>query len=135
MIFKIIDEVIQNNGYFCQFENILLAMLGDTSLEVRELAVKKFGEIRNKPVRKFKVPSINFIASSYTNLIDWNTDFFNEPPLTINMSVEELTIFVKGVENHEIFKYPSHTQGSERCIRLVSKAVSSVCGTKKKYMA
>jgi hypothetical protein len=67
---KIIDEVIQNNVYFCQSENILLAMLIDTSREVRDLAVKKFGEIRNKPVRKFKVPSINFKASSYTNLID-----------------------------------------------------------------
>jgi hypothetical protein len=42
-------------------------------------------------VRKFKVPSINFKASSYTNLIDWNTDIFNEPPLTINMSVHNLS--------------------------------------------
>jgi hypothetical protein len=50
---KIIDEVIQNNVYFCQSENILLAMLIDTSREVRDLAVKKIGEIRNKPVRKF----------------------------------------------------------------------------------
>jgi hypothetical protein len=92
-------------------------MLGDTSREVRDLAVKKIGEIiRNKPtqnaVRKFKVPSINFKASSYTNLIDWNTDIFTEPPLTINMSVEELTNFVEGVEDHEIFKYPCHTQGT-----------------------
>jgi hypothetical protein len=44
------------------------AMLGDTFREVRDLAVKKFGEIRNKPahnaVRKYKVSSINFKAYS-----------------------------------------------------------------------
>jgi hypothetical protein len=64
---KIIDEVIQNNGYICQSENILLEMLGDTYREVRNLAVKKIGEILNKPahnaVSKFRVPSINFKAS------------------------------------------------------------------------
>jgi hypothetical protein len=45
-----------------------------------QLAVKKIGEIRNKPahnaVTKFKVPSISFKSSSYTNLIDWNKDIF-----------------------------------------------------------
>jgi hypothetical protein len=45
---KIIDEVIQNNGYFCQSENISLAMLGDTSLDVRYVVVKQIGQIRNK---------------------------------------------------------------------------------------
>jgi hypothetical protein len=47
------------------------------------------------------------------------------------MSLKELTKFVEGVEDHEIFKYPCHTQGTERCIQLVSEAASSVCGTKK----
>jgi hypothetical protein len=134
---KIVDKVIQNNGYFCQSENILLAMLGDTSREVRDLAVKKIGDIRNKPthdaVRKFKVPSINFKANCYTNLIDWNKEIVTEPPLTSNMSVDELIKFVEGVDDHEIFKYPCHTQGTERCIRLVSKAAASVCGTKKRH--
>jgi hypothetical protein len=80
---------------------------------------------------QFKVSSINFKASSYTNLIDWTTDIFTEPPLIINMSVEELTKFVEGVEDHEIFKYPYHTQGTERCIRFASIAASSVTATKK----
>jgi hypothetical protein len=87
-------------------------MLGQKSRGARDFAVKKIGGIRgirNKPahnaVRKFKVPSINFKASSYTNLIDWNMDIFTEPPLTINMSVKELTKFVEGVEDHEIFKF------------------------------
>jgi hypothetical protein len=82
---KIIDEVIQNNVYFCQSENILLAMLIDTSREVRDLALKKIGEIRNKPVhnavRKFKVPSINFKASSYTNQPHWlEYRYLHRPP-------------------------------------------------------
>jgi hypothetical protein len=102
-------------------------------VEESDLAVQKFGEIRNKPannaVRKFKVPSKNFKASSYTNLIDWNTDIFTQPPLTINMSVEELSKYVEGVEDHEIFKYPYHTQG---CIRFVSKGQAAFVAQKKK---
>jgi hypothetical protein len=120
---KIIDEVIQNNGYLWKSENILLAMLGDTSREVHNLAINFFYKIRNQPahnaVRKFKVPSINFKASLYINLIDWNTDIFTEPSLTINMPEEEITRFAEGLEDHEVFKYTCHTQGTERCIRLV----------------
>jgi hypothetical protein len=63
-------------------------------------------------VRKIKVPSINFKASSYAKLIDWNTDIFTEPPLTINMPVEEVAKFVEGVEDHEVLKYPCHAQGT-----------------------
>ena len=132
---KIVNEVVKTNGYFAHSENILLAMLGDEEKQIRQEAVEKIKEIRarkknnknNEGIRMFKVPNINFFASNYTEMIKWNEDI-TEPPCTLKMKDEDLLIFIDSqLKDHEIFKFPCHTQVVERCIKVVSKTSLKVC--------
>jgi len=81
---KIIDPVIQRNAYFGAPENILLGMLVDDRMCIRELAIQKIFNSRLSKatgVRIFKVPLLNFDASDYTELVDWNKCEITEPPI------------------------------------------------------
>ena len=61
---KVIDPVISRNAYFGHPENILLSMLSDPSLDVRQEAIEKIIEARrtndNAAVRRFHVVPLNF---------------------------------------------------------------------------
>lgn len=134
---EIIDKVIQRNGYFGHPENLLLAMLGDDREFVRDLAYRRILKARTENVqglRTFKVPSFNFEAEDYTDLITWRECTITEPPLTLNISDEDLKTFVKsGFSTCQNVKdFPCHTQAVERCIKLVTEASSAVFGENKR---
>ena len=82
--------------------------------------------ISSSNVRKFVIPKINFDATTYAELIDWESSKLTEPPLTLSLTEAELLAF-KGTP-FEVPHYPCHTQAVERGIRLVSQASSSVVG-------
>ena len=82
--------------------------------------------ISSSNIRKFVIPKINFAATSYTELIDWNKANLTEPPLTKMLSDDEIKSFDE--IPFEVPKYPCHTQAVERAIRLVSEASTSVVG-------
>ena len=68
---KIVDNVIQRNGYFGHPENVLVAMLGDDMETIRELAYQQIMKARsnNAPgLRTFEIPALNFDAEDYTKL-------------------------------------------------------------------
>ena len=134
-ILSVVDEVVKTNGYYAHSENILLAMLADKDIEIRKKAVEKIKQIRslknneknNENIRLFKVPKINFLATTYTEMINWDENV-TEPPCTLHIKNEDLQIFVDNrLKNHEIFQFPCHTQVVERCIKVVSKTSSKVC--------
>lgn len=134
---KIVDKVIQRNGFFGHPENVLVAMLGDDRESVRELAYQQILKTRteNAPgLRTFKVPAFNFNATDYTEMITWKNCKITEPPLTCNLSDDALKSIVKSglsaVEN--IRDFPCHTQAVERHIKLVTEASSAVCGEHKR---
>ena len=63
---RIIDPVIQKNGYFGHSENILIAMLADERKNIRKLGFCRILKARSQEVtgiRNFKIPSFNFEAS------------------------------------------------------------------------
>lgn len=73
---KIVDPVIQRNGYFASPENILLGMLTDERKCIRELALRRILKVRNSykdsvnnKCRKFVIPNINFQATDYVEMI------------------------------------------------------------------
>ncbi|GBP48612.1 hypothetical protein EVAR_27998_1 [Eumeta japonica] len=71
---KIVDNVIQRNGYFGHPENVLVAMLGDDMESIRELAYQQILTARSETapgIRTFKVPALNFDAEDYTQIIMW----------------------------------------------------------------
>ena len=134
---KIVDNVIQRNGYFGHPENVLVAMLGDDMENIRELAYQQIMNARsnNAPgVRTFKIPALNFDAEDYTKIMTWEEFEITEPPLTANLSDEALKSIVKsGLGTFQnIKKYLCHTQAVERCIKLVTEASNSVCGYQKR---
>jgi len=76
---KIIDPVIQRNAYFGAPENILLSMLVDDRMCIRELFNSRLSKAIGVCI--FKVPLLNFDASDYTELVDWNKCEITEPPM------------------------------------------------------
>jgi hypothetical protein len=129
-----VDESIQRNAFFAHHENILLAMIHDSREDVRELACRRILHARKSKVvtlRRFTVPSLNFNAKEYYYLIDWTKTKVTEPPLTKKLTEAELMDLVKNGENAEswaadIFQLPCHTQGTERCVKLVTEVSTRV---------
>ena len=67
-------------------------MLTGERQHVRYLSLRhilKAREIKTKSIRHFKLPSINFDANDYINLIDWQNNAFTEPPITSNIYAED----------------------------------------------
>lgn len=131
----IVNPVIQRNGYFSHPENVLLAMLTDSRSHVRELGLRRILKCRSdqshgngKAIREFKIPKLNFHATDYIELINWQSITYAEPPLTIRISDDELKSMVKSVPTEiRIAKFPCHTQAVERCVKLVTEASAAVC--------
>ena len=67
---EIVDPVVQRNAFFGHTENLLLAILTDDRSYIRELASGRQGT-STTTVRQFRVPTFNFAATDYVDLISW----------------------------------------------------------------
>jgi len=87
----IIDPVINRNGYFGHPENILLCMIADERKYVRELGMRRILRARSEAygLRKFRIPALNFDATDYIDLIDWQETELTEPPLLTDIIICE----------------------------------------------
>ena len=134
VIRDIVFPVIQRNAFGAHHESILFAMLSGKNHTHAELAWRKILKCRHsrKPeghIRHFIVPTINFNADNYINLIDWNKTTVTEPPLTSSIPTSKIeTIVHTKTFNNDFSKFPCHTQSVERHIKVVTEASSSVCG-------
>jgi hypothetical protein len=144
----VIDPVIQRNAYFGHPENILLAMLTDERKHIRELGLrrilkartivklpkrttKKRKSTKTTAIREFAIPKLNFEATDYVDLINWQECNITEPPLTKHISDEDLKFLVGSGEATPVLdfpQFPCHTQAVERCVKLVTEASAAVCG-------
>ena len=79
-------------------------------------------------IRQFFITEINFEATDYIELIDWQKCKLTEPPITTCISDECLIKMVTNGHVPEVKQFPCHTQGVERCIKLVTEASVEVCG-------
>ena len=130
----IVFPVTQRNAFYAHPENLLFCMINDKSSVIRELGwrrIKKARELnKGKTVRMFHVPKLNFEATSYTDLISWQTVHITEPPITRHVDDKELDILIQSKEKKQFPSFPCHTQAVERCVKLVTEASFSVCGQK-----
>lgn len=128
----VIDPVIQRNAYFAHPENLLLSMITDERKTIRELGMRRILRARSESsgLRKFSIPTLNFNAQNYIDLIDWQMTDVTEPPLLADLPVDSIEMLVASGEAPVIDfpKYPCHTQAVERCVKLVTEASASVCG-------
>lgn len=124
----VIDSYIRRNGFFAHCENVLLAMMADENIENRIEALRLIKNCRLEPetdIRRFEVPKMNFDASDYTKMIEW--DVVTEPPIVRNIPIEELENFI--MTNFyllkQILNFPCHTQAVERHVQEVTKAAAA----------
>lgn len=143
----VVDASIQRNGYFAHPENILLAMIHDDLKKNREFAYARIQQARcrmsTSNVRKFEIPTINFKANSYCNLINWNAIYnckkekkiieFTEPPVLKRFTELQLKELVKKGQNSTLWTFsafglPNHTQAVERCVKMVTETSKQITG-------
>lgn len=85
-------------------------------------------------MREFKIPKLNFKATEYYYCIDWFSTDISEPPITKNLSSEEIehNIIAGSILKETSVDFPSHTQAVERMIKIVTEASIKVCDPKKR---
>ena len=132
---KQVDAVIQRNAYFAREENLVLTMLVDERASIRQLALRRISAARkhgsqNCSIQLFKVPKVNFQTKQYIDLIDWQRIIRVEPPLTKNISEQDLMLYVANSDLTYLsfLKFPCHSQAVERAVQLVSEVSRVVCG-------
>ena len=110
-------------------------MIADHDVNLRKLAlirILKARSSKNASARRvYRVPKINFEASTYGDMITWTSDHmgeadsplaYTEPPVLAGFSEDNLKwIVTEGKVPGEIYRLPSHNQRVERAIKLVSE--------------
>jgi len=123
---------LYRNAYHAHPENMLMAMLTDDRFHVRKQAVDLIiqhrggSDVGDASVREFTVPTLNYSAKTYTELISWEDTTLYEPIFTTRMPLKALKSFQESPLMLENF--PVHTQSVERAVKLVSEACQQVCG-------
>ena len=106
-------------------------MLTDNDLQIRNLAIQQISKARQNSsnfegqVRPYIKPNVNFEATNYTELIDWEKETITEPPICKDLALDQLNEFVRPT-------FLCHTQGTERLIRLVTNASERVYGEERR---
>ncbi|KAE8739115.1 hypothetical protein FOCC_FOCC015391 [Frankliniella occidentalis] len=108
-------------------------MVLDQRREVRELAVDRILKARQNTAagarpRKFKVPTINFLAEDYTDLVFWDQTPVHPPPILADVSDDDLRAAVSSDHPLDVLPLPCHTQAVERMVKNVTQASASVVG-------
>lgn len=135
---KVIDPVIERNSFYAHPENVLLAMMTDSRKSIRELALRRVMKVRSggtqEAIRKFVVPTLNFEAKDYIDLIDWQGINVTEPPVIKFLSDEVISEVITSGDcsNINFPRFPCHTQSVERCVKLVTEASSEVFGMQRR---
>lgn len=106
-------------------------MLTDFQPHIRELAARRILKARSaKPqrLRLFQLPEVNFNASTYYDLLDWQENI-TESPILKSVTEENLRLFVaqKGEGELNLLRLPCHTQAVERAVKAVTEASCSLC--------
>ena len=91
----IVKPYIARKAYYAHPENLLLAMMTDSNQVKRQKAVNTVLNIRAAKssnwsvIREFKVPIIDFNASEWHEMIDWDNTAIEELPLSPHLTTEQ----------------------------------------------
>lgn len=128
----VVQNVLKRNSYPAHIESIILAMLKDSRQVIRRLALKRILRAREEdiPNRKYQVPEIRLQATSYEELIDWQTTPRLEPVLTKHISTAQISTWLSSTTDVDvdIQPFPCHNQASERLVKIVTESASKVYG-------
>jgi hypothetical protein len=122
-ITDIVFKVLERIAFCCLGENFLASLIASSEKEHRRIGVRKVLEIRagpTLPLTPASVPSINFEARSWGELIDVSSLQCHQPPCVSHLSEAELEYMTE--EEFEPPSFPLHSQGVERAVKLTSEA-------------
>ena len=125
----VVKRCIQRNWFYLHPENILLSMLTDERVEIREMAFNKCQELITTvdQVRKFLSPKLNFEANEYFNVVSFdNIVFF--PPILREVVGQDFCLTTVSDFLFCMKNIPYHSQQVERHVKLVTDAASHVVG-------
>ena len=133
---RTVERVLQDNSYWAHPENILIAMLGDSQEVIRRRAVLTIRSARQRydetsHPRQFRPPQLNFRAQFYHTMINWEELEVTEPPLTMEMTEEQLLNVIE--TPLELPHYPCHTQHVERVVPLVTESAMQRIGYENRH--
>uniref|UniRef100_A0A6P7GPQ1 Uncharacterized protein LOC114345263 isoform X2 n=1 Tax=Diabrotica virgifera virgifera TaxID=50390 RepID=A0A6P7GPQ1_DIAVI len=82
-------------------------------------------------MRRFKIPTLNFSAAEYNDLISIFEFKVTAPPLLKHISNEDVRDMIDSgnYNNIEVLNCPCHTKSVERTLKLVTEASAALCGT------
>ncbi|GBO36602.1 hypothetical protein AVEN_148832-1 [Araneus ventricosus] len=109
---------------------MLLAMLTDERCHIRTLSARRIIKAREidpdgNCVRRFFIHAVNFRATDYVDIIDWQAFHVTPPPVLRQMSSHELLKMIQDdvpMDGRDFIKFPSHSQTVERIVKLVTEA-------------
>ena len=131
---ELMEQVLKQNSYFANPENILLAMISDERKQVRTTAIQRILKSRftSESNRHFKLSTtLNLGAIDYCELINWDIEEVHSPPLLNDYSNEDI---LKANDTPlSIPKYPCHSQNMERIVGAVTKASENRYGYEKRH--
>ena len=108
---KVVDPVIQRNSFFSHPENLLLAMFTNERSDIRKFALRRIlisrKQKRTRPVRSFCTPVINFEATSYIDMIDWQKTPITEPPIVMDINNNTLLTLIREEDTPRMDLSPS----------------------------
>ena len=98
-------------------------------LEIKlKLFFYSFRRAKSAKKRFKKIPMMTFKAVHLIDLIDLSVNGVGEPPLTLDLSDNELqNSFLTG-QKIDLPDFPSHSQGVEQAVKLVMEPSQSVYG-------
>jgi len=108
-------------------------MVVDDRPHVQEVALRRILKARREnqgsnSVRYFRVPSLNFSADDYIDIINRQSCEVTSPPLLEEtLSRKPFNLSTIGEQRFEIQKFPCHTQAVERCVKLVTEVSRKYC--------
>ncbi|GBM26663.1 hypothetical protein AVEN_15468-2-1, partial [Araneus ventricosus] len=73
----------------------------------------------------FVIPAVNFRATDYVDLYDWQDCNVTPPTVLRHISSHELLKMIQDevpMDGRDFIKFPSHTQALERIVKLVTEA-------------
>ncbi|GBM07604.1 hypothetical protein AVEN_230037-1 [Araneus ventricosus] len=108
---------------------MLLAMLTDERCHIRTLDARRIIKAREigpdgNCVRRFLIPAVNFRATDYVDIIDWQACNITPPTVLRHISSLELLKMIQDnvpMNDCDFIKFPSHTQAVERIVKLVTE--------------
>ena len=137
-----VKATVQRNAYMAEPGIMLCSMMESSSLAIRRKAMEIIHKAKANPpkkprskhlkgIRSLKLPTLDWSAFSWVDLIDWSKTKVHLPHIIECLTDEEVASTLWGGVSFPAF--PLHTQSVERAVKLVTEASSKVLGEERRH--